>query len=230
MKFIKSIALLYTLFITPGLAAISLSSLDNFSSSSEGWQIGGAGAQPSRVASAGPDSQTGFLSHFSDGSSANGKWLMWTTETEWQGNYTAAGATGIGLWANVSSGASPVNMRVAFDGPGGWFYSTAQSVSSGWNSYTFFLNSSNFTYATGSGGTAVFSDTMSGVTRFEILAGSGSVTYRSSGDLVQAGPSTATILLDDIAVVPEPSTGALLVTLGMVAYGYRRRMHHARQV
>ena len=39
---------------------------------------------------------------------------MWNTQSQWTGDYTAAGVTGIDLFANVSSGTSPVDMRLAF--------------------------------------------------------------------------------------------------------------------
>jgi hypothetical protein len=209
---IPVVAVLFAVFCPlRAFALITTSSLDTFATSNEGWQIGAAGVQPARVASAGPDSQIGYLSHFSDGGGANGKWLMWNGQSKWLGNYTAAGVTGISLWANVSAGTTPVSLRIAFDGPGGWFYSAAQSVGAGWSEYSFSLTATNFTYATSSGGTTNFASTMSGVTRFEILAGGGSVTYRSSGDLVQAGNSVNTILVDNIGAVPEPSTYALLL-------------------
>ena len=211
---IPVVAVLFAAFFPlRAFALITTSSLDSFAASNEGWQIGGAGVQPARVASAGPDSQIGYLSHFSDGGGSQGKWLMWNSQSQWLGDYTAAGVTGINLWANVSAGTAPVSMRIAFDGPGGWFYSAAQSVGTGWNQYSFSLAATNFTYATGSGGTSLFSGTMAGVTRFEILSGGGSVTYRSSGDLVQAGNSVNTILVDNIGAVPEPSTYALLLAV-----------------
>ncbi|MFM8655015.1 MAG: PEP-CTERM sorting domain-containing protein [Verrucomicrobiota bacterium] len=203
---------------------VSMTSVDDFSASSESWQIGGAGIQPVRVASAGPDGLTGYLSHLSDGSSATGKWLMWTSHADWTGNYLSAGITGISLWTNVSSGSSPVSLRVAFDGAGGWFYSSALSISTGWAAQLFSLNSSNFTYATGSGGTGLYNDTFSGVTRFEILAGGGAVSYRSGGDLLQAGTSTNTILIDTITAVPEPSSLSLLaIGLGGLVLLRRQR-------
>lgn len=212
------IAAIMTLSIPWALGVVSMTSIDNFVSSSESWQIGGAGIQPVRVASAGPDGQIGYLSHFSDGSSANGKWLMWTEHSDWTGNYTSAGITEISLEAKVSSGTGPVNLRVAFDGPGGWFYySTPTPSDVHWNALRFFLDSSNFTYATGSGGTGVYQDTFSAVTRFEILAGGGAVSYRSGGDLLQAGTSSNTILIDNITAVPEPSALSLLaVGLGLL--------------
>jgi len=219
------IAAVMTLSNPWALGVVSMTSIDNFVSSSESWQVGGAGIQPVRVASAGPDGQIGYLSHFSDGSSANGKWLMWTEHSDWTGNYTSAGIREISLEAKVSSGTNPVNLRVAFDGPGGWFYySTPISSGSHWNALRFILDSSNFTYATGSGGTGSFSATLSSVTRFEILAGGGAVSYRSGGDLLQAGTSSNTIFIDNISAVPEPSALSLLaVGLGGLAMMRRRR-------
>jgi hypothetical protein len=209
--------------VAPASALITTFSLDTFAASNEGWRIGGAGVQPARVASAGPDSQIGYLSHFSDGGGANGKWLMWSGQSQWLGDYTSAGVTGISLWANVSAGTAPVSMRVAFDGPGGWFYSAAQGVGAGWTEYSYSLAPTNFTYAAGSGGTGVLAGTMSGVTRFSILAGGGSVSYRANGDLLHAGTSVNTILVDNIGAVPEPSTCALLLLTGAGALWWSRR-------
>ena len=223
-----AVAIVAGIFPAAVLGDISPSSIDTFAATNGGWQIGSAGVQPSRVAAPGPDSQIGYLSHFSDGSSSQGKWLMWNDQSQWLGNYTAAGVTGINLLANVSAGSSPVSMRIAFNGPGGWFYSASRSASSGWNPYSFALDPATFTYAAGSGGTGTFADTMSGVSRFEILAGAGGVSYRSSGNLLQAGTSTNTILFDNIAAVPEPSTYVTAIAgLACGAWhlrGRRRRM------
>jgi hypothetical protein len=205
--------------------AISTSSLDTFAATNEGWQIGGAGVQPTQVSGTGPDSQIGYLSHFSDGGASNGKWLMWNDQTRWQGDYTAAGVTGISLAANVSAGSSPVSMRIAFDGPGGWFTSAPVSVGGGWNTYSFSLTPAGFTHVAAGGGTGTFADTMAGVTRFEVLSGIGAVGYRSGGDIVQAGNSTNTILIDNIAAVPEPSALPLVAAGSVAAMGglVRRR-------
>jgi hypothetical protein len=201
---------------TTASALITTSSRDDFSATSEGWRVGSVGVPPTRIAAAGPDGQIGYLSHFSDGGGSNGKWLMWSDESKWQGDYLAAGVTGINLWANVSSGSSPVGLRVAFDGPGGWFYSSAQSVGAGWASYSFDLMQANFTFASGSG-SGVFLDTFSSVTRFEILAGGGGVAWRAVGDILAPGTSVNTILLDDIRAVPEPSAYVLLLMTGAAA-------------
>ena len=202
----------------PAVAEISLSSRDTFSTTSEGWRIGNAGTWPTQVSSLGPDGQVGYLSHFSDGGGPNGKWLMWNDDSQWQGNYPAAGVTGIDLWANVDSGTIPVSMRLAFGGPGGWFASEAQSVAAGWSTYSFGLEEGNFSYVSGSGGTGTFADTIGGVTRFEVLAGTAQPSYQSGGGFLQAGTSVNTILIDDIAAVPEPGGVAVVLAAGFACY------------
>jgi len=210
--------------------AISTSSLDTFATTNEGWQIGKAGVQPTQVSGTGPDSQIGYLSHLSDGGSSNGKWLMGNDQPRWQGNYTAAGVTGISLAAKVSSGSSPVSMRIAFDGPGGWFSSSPVSVGGGWNTYSFSLTQAGFSHVAAGGGTGTFADTMAAVTRFEVLSGAGAVGYRAAGDIVQAGISTNTILIDTIAAVPEPSALALMAAVPAAVIGdlVRRRRRSSR--
>ena len=185
--------------------AISTSSQDTFAATNGGWSIGTAGTQPTQVSGSGADGQPGYLTHFSDGSSSNGKWLMWNAQPQWLGNYTSAGVTGISLWANVTSGSAPVSLRIAFTGPGGWFASAPQSASAGWSPFAFALTAGNFSYVAGSGGSGTFADTLGGVTRFEVLAGNGGVSYRGGGNLVQAGLSTNTIQIDTITAVPEPA-------------------------
>lgn len=60
---------------------------------------------------------------------------------------------------------------------------------------------------------------MANVTRFEVLSGAGAVGYRGNGDIVQAGTSINTILIDNIAAVPEPSTTAMALA-GLACGGY----------
>ena len=68
---------------------------------------------------------------------------------------------------------------------------------------------------------------MANVTRFEVLSGAGAVGYLGNGDIVQAGTSINTILIDNIAAVPEPSTTAMalagLVCGGSVVFRRRKR-------
>ena len=210
MKTIPLFLLALSVAISSASATITLSSRVDFALTYEGWSIGSGGVQPTRIASTGPDEDVGYISHYSDGGGANGKWLMWSDDTKWQGDYTAAGVTAISLHANLTGSTTPANFRLAFNGPGGWFYSTSQSVVAGWNSYTFNLLAENFTFATGSPGDQSFANTLTDVTRFEILAGPGGVSYASNGNLLRAGTSVHTVALDDIRAVPEPTTFGLV--------------------
>jgi hypothetical protein len=205
---------------------ITQSSINRFDATSEGWRIGAAGVQPAWNSGTSYNGQPGFLGHFSDAGGANGKWLMWSDQAQWRGDYVTAGVSGIGLWVDNRAGSS-LALRVAFDGPGGWFYSTAQTVINAtggddWVRLLYSLDAGNFTYAGGSGGSGQFADTIRGVSRFEILGGSAGVTYNGGGDIIDAGTSVNTLWLDNIAAVPEPSSLTLLVGATAVLIVRRR--------
>ncbi len=210
--------------------AITLASVDGFGATSEGWSIGAtpSATQPTRSAGVGFDGQAGFLSHFSDSNGANGKWLMFSAQADWIGNYTSAGVSGITFQADNQAG-NPLAVRIAFSGPGGWFYSGAQTITNStgaadWTLLSYTLTSGSFTYLAGSGGTGSFTDTMSGVTRFEILGGASAIVYHSNGNIIEAGLSTNTVGIDNITAVPEPATpGLLVVGWSAVAMMRRRR-------
>ena len=70
----------------------------------------------------------------------------------------------------------------------------------------------------GSGGTETFAETIGGVTRFEVLAGAAPLSYQSGGGFLQAGTSVNTILIDDIAAVPEPGGVAVVLAAGFACY------------
>ncbi|MCX6972128.1 MAG: PEP-CTERM sorting domain-containing protein [Verrucomicrobia bacterium] len=75
----------------------------------------------------------------------------------------------------------------------------------------------------------VFADTISGVTRFEIFGGANAITYHGGGGgIIEAGLSTNTVGIDNVAAVPEPSTLGLLVAgCGAAAVMRRRRFSAA---
>ncbi len=155
---------------------------------------------------------------------------MLSSQSEWLGNYTAAGVTAITLWADNAAG-SPLGLRIAFDGPGGWFYSALQTITDStggadWTLLSFNLAPANFTYATGSGGTANFADTMAGVTRLEIFGGASSVIYKGA-DLLEAGTSSNTVSVDNISAIPEPSAFAFVLAGLAFAVTTRRCPHSA---
>jgi len=217
-----SITLLCSLAIPAASAAISLSSEDTFSTGNEGWRIGGAGVQPSYNSGNSFNGLPGFLSHFSDGSGANGKWLMWSAQADWTGDYAAAGVAGISFWANVTSGAN-IDMRVAISGTGGVFSTNPITFVSGngWTKYTFDLAAASMNYV--GGGTNDFASTLSSVNKLEIFGGAVNPVYKSAnGGFAEAGTSVNTILIDNVAAIPEPFTSAMAIGGFALIFGFRR--------
>jgi hypothetical protein len=112
--------------------------------------------------------------------------------TQWTGDYIAAGITALTMDIK-NFGGTNLNMRIAFEGPGGNFWSInpiAVSASSDWQLITFPVQAANLT-----GGTNV-STTLAGVTEVRILH---SVAGGFKGDAI-----VAQIGLDNITAVTEP--------------------------
>ncbi|MEN0110306.1 MAG: PEP-CTERM sorting domain-containing protein [Planctomycetota bacterium] len=207
-------------------AAISIGSIDTFDTDNEGWRVGNAGVQPSQQPGVSFNGQPGFLRHFSDGGGANGKWLMWTQDSDWTGNYLSAGVGSISLWADGRTG-DDIVFWLGFDGPGGWHFTPGQTIvtAEDWERFEFDVTPDSLIYSAASGGTGVAADTLSSVTRFEIFAGPGPVTFAANGDLLRAGTSQNVIWFDNVAAqpIPEPASIAGLATLGLVGLGRRSR-------
>ncbi len=191
-------------------AEISLGSIDTFDSDNEGWRVGDAGVAPTFNGDNSFDGQPGFLRHFSDGGGPNGKWIMWSLESDWTGDYVDAGVTGISLWADGRTG-DDLPFWLGFNGPGGWFFTPAQTITTAddWERFVFDVSPESLIYSADSGGTGNAVDTMSEVSRFEVFAGPGPVSFASRGDLLRAGNSNNVVWLDNIAAIPEPSTAVL---------------------
>jgi hypothetical protein len=216
------VTLICSFAIPAAFAAISLSSADTLSVDNEGWQVGGAGVQPSYNSGNSFNGQPGFLRHFSDGGGANGKWLMWSAQADWTGNYAAAGVAGISFWANVTSGAN-IDMRVAISGTGGVFSTNPITFASGsgWTKYTFNLEAASMNYV--GGGTNHFTSTLSSVNKLEIFGGAGNPVFKSpNGGFAEAGTSVNTIWIDNVAAIPEPFTSAIAIRGFALIFGVRR--------
>ena len=185
------------------LARISLSSIDIFDTDNEGWRVGDAGVDPAFNDGTSFNGQPGFLRHFFDGGGPTGKVLMWTQRSDWTGD-------DLPFW-------------IGFDGPGGWFFAPAQTLvtASGWERFEFDIAPDALIYQADSGGTGSVTDTLSGVTRFEIFAPvRGPVAYAANGDLLRAGTSNSAAWFDGIATAPSPGAAAMLLVAGIAV---RRR-------
>jgi hypothetical protein len=202
--------LLLTLVAISARADIGLDSVDGFAASTEGWVEGGASPNPPTW-SGGPgwDGVTnGHLVNRSNGSGSGGKLQMWNNGSKWTGDYSAAGVHAISLQVDNRTGfGSDLPLRIAFQGPGGWFASTPQTVSDAtasneWRLLTFLLEAGSFAYVPGSGGNQDWVSTLSAVSTFQILVSSG--MPRAKGGHLAGSEVVADLHFDDIRAEPAP--------------------------
>jgi len=117
-------------------AQITLGQVDDFSlaGSAAGWQEGSASPnQPTHNSGLGLDGISGHLQNVSDGSGSGGRWLMWNDDARWTGDYLASDVSNLLFdFNNVSGNGVEANVRVGFDGLGGWFVSDAVNVADVW--------------------------------------------------------------------------------------------------
>lgn len=147
--------------------------VDDFQSLTvSGWVEGGVSPNPPVVIpTGGPDDKgDAFLQNVSSGTAgAGGKWLMFNQSSNWTGDYLSAGVSRIGMQVR-NSGNQIVNMRIAFNGPGGAI--SSQSVftivpGSGWQSIEFVIEPQAFVALMAGGNPDA---TLSAVNDFRILS------------------------------------------------------------
>ncbi len=227
MKITVFFGLLLAIAFCPAAEAISLGSIDTFDTDTEGWEIAGRGADPTFDPGVSFNGQPGFLTHFSDNSGQNSKWLMLSDESDWTGDYISAGVGSISLWMDGVSGDADPIVWLGFDGPGGWFFTPGQRliIDDDWKRFEFEVTPDSLIHSAASGGTGVAADTMGAVTQFEVFAGPAPVTFKGGGDLLEGGRSTSVINLDNIAAqaVPEPTASAILLFGSLLGVGFTRR-------
>ena len=215
---------LMLLFLTGvARAEISLSSLDDFRTTAEGWLEGGRSPNPPTWSGdPGWDGVTnGHLINISDGSGSGGKLQMRNTDSRWTGNYIAAGVHAISLWVDNRTGVgSDLPLRIAFNGPGGWFASIPQTVSgtaatNEWRLLTFPLGAADLTFVQGSAGDQVWSNTLSAVSTFQILVSAAAPGVKH--DHLAGSEIVAHLRFDDIRAVPAPPPPRIAIAAAEVS-------------
>ena len=196
-------------------AAISVGQVDDFQIGTlDNW---GGGSSPTNIATGGPAGGGDRYLQIT----ANGTNLGTNNPIQWAGNYAAAGVTGIRL-SLQNAGPDPVAVRLNLFGPGGSFTTTNETVlapASGWITAEFLIDDASLTRTSGSG------------TLAQTLANVSQILLRHDPDPI-SGPMqpnlvTATLGLDNITAIPEPSSG-LLAALGLGALaGSRQRARAA---
>jgi hypothetical protein len=202
---------------------LTLGQIDNFQDgTTNGWHTGG-GTQPSNIANGGPTgSGDKYMQVISTGGGGPDSKLVVLNTSQWLGDYTDAGITGITLEL-ANFGAQPLSMRLAFfiSKPVGYAATTPFSLpaDSNWHQAFFPLTASAFT-AVGSPGVS-FNNMLTNFTgQLRILD--------SAAPAVEGDPIAATLGVDDITAVPEPSAFAMVVAALVAVVCLRRGL--ARQV
>ncbi len=193
-------------------AAVTLDQIEDFSGV-HAWTSGVPNLNPPViVADSGPlGAGDHSLRVTSNGGSGAGGRLIVFNETLWTGDYTAAGI--LSLAADLRNmGTNTLSMRVAVNGPGGWFVTTASPVTafSGWTHQVFDLRFAALVSAGGSDASA----TMAAVSELRILH-STVVDFR--GAKVSSG-----FMVDNVRAIPEPSV-LMICGLAGIAVVFRKR-------
>lgn len=186
-------------------AAVTLFQTETFSDFG-GWSGGNPNPNPpSILQDSGPMGGGDFaLRVAANGGSGPGGKLVIFNRTEWTGNFVSAGITAIGADLR-NSGTTPLSMRLAFNGPGGWFATERFILTafSGWTQAEFDIQPGVLVSAGGSDAAG----TMAAVGEMRILH---SAVASFQGAQVSSG-----FLLDNIRAVPEPSSAMMVCLLSL---------------
>ena len=198
-------------------AAVTLGNLDDFQDgTTQGWRSGAQNPNPPihaldvGPAGLGDDS----LQITSAGGFGPGSRFTAFNDTQWTGDYTAAGVELIVLDVN-NVGSTALHLRVALDGAGGRFVTTDSvpvPAGGGWNLVWLWIGPGDLTSA---GGLDV-NATLGAVSQLRLISAAGP-TF--GGDAIVAQG-----LVDNVVAAPEPGAAALLSSgLALLLLLSRRR-------
>ena len=223
MKTTRWIATLALTLATTPAQAVTLGPINDFQDGTEqGWS---SAAIPGRTNPNPPTNRSGGRGGTSDlfleitgngGSRAGSKLVSFNSSSTWTGDYLSLGITSIEMYvANLSLPEVALSLRLQVDGPGGTFVSADPVSLPGaptdtWMKASFGLSAAELT---GGGDLAA---TLAAVSLIRLM-------HNPLAAPSNTAPAIdASIGIDDLRTVPEPST-ALLLTGGLVALAAARR-------
>lgn len=212
MKAVPLLAAVFSISIPSVHGAITLFQTENFSTLG-GWTSGNQNPNPpALLADSGPlGGGDTALRVLANGGQAGGR-LVTFNRTNWTGDFTSEGV--ITITADLRNlGTSTLSVRIAFNGPGGWWITAAESIPAftGWSNRDFDIQASALTASEGGSSAAA---TLAEVTEMRIL---------HSPDPDHTGVTlSSTMLVDNITAVPEPSALVLFAWTSLFLKRKRR--------
>jgi hypothetical protein len=192
--------------------------MDDFEDgTTQNWTEGSQSPNPpTNVEDGGPGGAgDSYLEMVSSGGSGAGSRMVSFNRSQWASDddYLSAGITGLSIDLNNFSDLS-LTVRVAYSdetGPSGTWYASSQGISlsagSGWTPASFSLLEGDLTRVNGTGS---YDDVFTSVSEVRIL-------HSDSPDF-QGDAVAATLGVDNITAVPEPSTHALILGCAALAF------------
>ena len=221
-----TIGLLMTTLGLQTATASLLSQIDTFDADTMSWT---SGANPVHIATGGPmGSGDGFLQLSRTSYSFH---IATANKAQWAGNYLAAGITALEMDLTDISRSAALNVRLMLWGDGGvWASSGLVPVAAGWNHYFFGITAADLVFVNddvnsppgSGGGTGILADTLRNVTIMHLRHDYPTPTIPGR----HPPHITATLGIDNVAAIPEPSSLLLImVASGSLAL---RRMRQNR--
>jgi len=231
MRWIAAGALIAAVFAAPSRAQVTLGQIDTFEDgTTQGWGVGAGGSPvpPVNIATGGPaGAGDNFLELTSlGGAGGPGSRLVALNDAQWAGNYLAAGIGTIQMDLN-NLGSNDLFIRLLFADP---VFGPPTNIAitdaffvpagSGWLHATFDVRPSSLITLLGTANNA-----LSNATELRIFH---NPAPDFPGPPTGIPPIAATLGVDNIAAVPEPSAAAFLTSSGL-ALLMRYRFKRARR-
>jgi hypothetical protein len=199
-------------FAAPSAHAVVIGQVDDFQSGTVNEWYGGTTITNVANGLLGPSDR--YITVQSNGSGGTGgKVATHNSEARWNGDYIAAGVTGISVDMR-NLGTTTLNMRLVLFGLGSRFTSTtgiSLAPGSGWQHLTFPVSVAGLTRVLGSG---TYNDSIGSVSQ---------IMFRHDGGTPSSGGEAINgiVGIDNVMAVPSPGAAGLL--LGAAVIGSRRR-------